>query len=65
MQVGERYRNGDLLLEIVGEPYTNETTGMEYAEVRILEAGGFSDVQEREARAKYPLIVLESQFDKE
>lgn len=63
MQLGQRYRNGDILLEIVGEPYTNETTGMEYAEVRILEAAGFSDVTTRVARAKYPLIVLQTQFE--
>jgi len=63
VEVGQRYRNGDLLLEVVGEAYTNETTGMDYAEVRILEAAGFADVSAREATAKYPLVVLRTQFD--
>ena len=65
VEVGQRYRNGDILLEVVGAPYTNETTGMEYAQVRILEAAGFADVSTREATAKYPLIVLRTQFDRQ
>ncbi len=64
VELGNRYRNGDLLLEIVGAPYTNETTGMDYAEVRIVESAGFTDVSEREARAKYPLVVLRTQFER-
>ena len=62
VEVGQRYRNGDLLLEVVGEPYTNEMTGMDYTEVRILEAKGFSDVSGGESTAKYPLVVLRQQF---
>jgi hypothetical protein len=62
VEIGQLYRNGDILLEVIGEPYTNEMTGMDYTEVRILEAKGFSDVSGGESTAKYPLVVLRQQF---
>lgn len=61
---GERYRNGDLLLEITGTPYANEVTGLRYVEVRIVESAGFADVTGRDARARYPLEVLRRQFER-
>jgi hypothetical protein len=63
VRAGQRYRNGDLLLEITGAPYENAITGLRYVEVRIVESRGFADVTALDARARYPLVVLRGQFE--
>ena len=63
VEVGECYEKGELRLEVTGEPYAN-AYGLVYAECRLLQAGGFETIDDRDIRTRFLVAQILADFAK-
>lgn len=60
---GDRFKNGDLLIEVLETPYINRV-GKRFCMARILESKGFEDPAQTQVKTRLSVDSLLNHFDR-